>query len=121
MTRVQTSALPTAVASSIGPSVSGQSVTFTATISVNSPGSITVASPTGTVNFYDGSTWIRSGSLTTTAGITTASFSTNSLAVGNHSITAGYADDGNFNPSTSAAVTQVVNKADTSTTLVSSV
>src|SRR2546430_4743323 len=102
MTRVQTSALPTAVASSIGPSVSGQSVTFTATISVNSPGSITVASPTGTVNFYDGSTWIRSGSLTTTAGITTASFSTYSLAVGNHPTTTGYPADRNITPPNSA-------------------
>src|SRR5207253_1569372 len=88
---------------------------------VNSPGSIAVASPTGTVNFYDGSTWIRSGSLTTTAGVTTASFSTYTLAVGSNSITASYADDSNFNPSTSAPVTKVVSKADTTTSQASSV
>src|SRR5207244_716016 len=106
---VQPAHTTTTLSSSVNPSVSGQSVTLTATVSVNSPGSTAVANPTGTVNFYDGSTWIRSGSLRTTAGVTTASFSTYSLAVGSsHSITATYADDSNFNPSTSAAVTQVI-------------
>src|SRR2546426_8535282 len=42
-------------------------------------------------------------------------------AVRSHSITATYADDSNFNPSTSAALIQVVSKADTTTALVSSV
>src|SRR3989449_8430506 len=57
---------------------------------------------------------------TTPAGVTSANFSTYSLSVGSHSITASYADDSNFNPSTSSAVTQVVSKADNTTTLHSS-
>src|SRR5205807_2384758 len=106
--------------SSVNPTRFGQSTTFTATVSVVAPGTTLIAPPTGTVNFFDGGISIGSGSLTTTAGVTTASFSTYSLAVGSsHSITATYADDSNFNPSTSAAVTQVVAKADTTTTLAS--
>src|SRR2546422_5095866 len=64
---------------------------------------------------------IASGSRQTTAGVTSANFSSYSLSVGSHSITASYADDSNFNPSTSSAVTQVVSKADTTTSLASSV
>src|SRR2546428_11542423 len=93
----------------------GQSTSFPATVSVVAPGTTLVAYPSGTVNFFDGSTLIGSGSLTTTAGVTSANFSTYSLSVGSHSITASYADDSNFNPSTSSAVTQVVSKADTTT------
>src|SRR2546422_2527776 len=63
---------------------------------------------------------IASGSRQTTAGVTSANFSSYSLSVGSHSITASYADDSNFNPSTSSAVTQVVSKADTTTSLTSS-
>ena len=44
------------VASSVSPSVYGQAVTFTATVSVVSPGSTAVANPTGTVTFYDNGT-----------------------------------------------------------------
>src|SRR5205814_9084055 len=50
-----------------------------------------------------------------------SSFSISSLSVGSHAITATYADDGNFNPSTSALLSQVVNKANTTTSLASSV
>ena len=47
----------TAVVSSANPSVFGQSVTFTATVSPTAPGSGT---PTGTVIFMDGSTVLGS-------------------------------------------------------------
>jgi hypothetical protein len=50
-----------------------------------------------------------------TAG--TASFTTSSLAVGSHSITASYASNGNFSASASAALAQAVNKASTSTSI----
>src|SRR3989442_5999603 len=71
----------TSVSSSANPSVSGQSVTFTAIVSVVSPGSTAVANPTGTVNFYDGSTPIRSGTLTTDRhGLTPASLSFSNLS-----------------------------------------
>jgi hypothetical protein len=111
----------TALATSGTPTVFGQSVTFTATVSVTAPGSTAGANPTGTVDFKDGATIIGSGTLSTTAGVTTATFSTTSLAVGTHSMTAVYNGDSSFNGSTSSAVSQVVNKANSSTAVVSSV
>ncbi len=51
---------------------------------------------------------VGTGTLSTAGGVTTATFATNSLAVGNHSITATYAGDGNFNTSTSSTVTEAV-------------
>src|SRR5207253_758713 len=104
------------IASSVNPSVFGQSVTFTATVT----GSTTVANPAGTVNFLDGTAVIGSGTLSATAPFT-ATFSTGSLAVGTHSITAQYLGNTNFSGSTSTAVSQVVNKASTTTSLTSSV
>src|SRR3989442_2767589 len=102
---------------SVNPSVFGQSTTFTATVAVVSPGGGT---PTGTVNFLDGVTVIGSGTLSATAPFT-ATFATSGLAVGTHSITATYVGDGNFLTSTSTAVSQIVNKASTTTSLTSSV
>src|SRR2546427_556899 len=110
----------TAHTSAVNPTRFGQSTTFTATVSVVSPGTTAVAPPTGTVTFYDGSTSIGTGTLRTTGGVTTATFSTYGLGVGNHSITAGYVGDGNFNISSSAVVTQSVLTADTTTALKSS-
>src|SRR2546428_5541838 len=75
----------TSLASSVNPTRFGQSTSFTATVSVVAPGTTLVAYPSGTVNFFDGSTLIGSGSLTTTAGVTSANFSTYSLSVGSHS------------------------------------
>src|SRR2546425_2122413 len=49
-----------------------------------------------------------------------ATFSTGALSVATHSITATYLGDGNFLTSTSTAVSQVVNKASTTTTVASS-
>src|SRR5208282_672541 len=90
-----------ALASSANPSTSGQTVTFTATISVSSPGSGT---PTGTVTFYNGSATLGTGSMS--GGI--ATFSVSSLSVGTHSIKAIYSGDTNFKTSTSAILTQIV-------------
>src|SRR3989442_15140045 len=71
---------------SVNPSVFGQSTTFTATVAAVSPGAGT---PTGTVNFLDGATVIGSGTLSATAPFT-ATFSTGTLSVATHSITAKY-------------------------------
>src|SRR5207253_2672330 len=109
-----------AIVSSVNPSASGQTVTFTATVSVGSPGSTAVASPSGTVTFSDGTTSIGQGTLSTTGGTTTASFSTSRLSVGSHTINASYAGDGNFS-SSSGTLTETVSKASTSVALVSSV
>jgi hypothetical protein len=102
----------TTLATSISPSVYGQSVTFTATVSISSPGAGT---PTGTVTFYDGSTKLGTGTLSGSV----ATLATSALPVGSDSITAKYGGDTNDLCSTSVAVTQVVDKDSTSTTLAS--
>jgi uncharacterized repeat protein (TIGR01451 family) len=106
----------TAITSSQNPSVFGQPVTFTATVSVNSPGTGT---PTGTVTFLDGGNSIGTASLGV-GGV--ANLTTSALSVGNHTITATYNGDGNFNSSTGSLTgnPQVVNKANTASTVTSS-
>src|SRR5439155_14856472 len=101
-----------AVASSVNPSVFGQSVTLTASVSVTGNGSGTL---TGTVNFRDGGTTISGCGSAAVNGSAQATCSTSSLTVGNHTITAVYSGDTNFNTSTSPNFTQTVNKASTST------
>jgi ELWxxDGT repeat protein len=110
-------ATTTAVTSSADPSDFGQAVTITATVSAGSIGSDV---PTGTVTFYDGSTALGTGTLSTTAGVTTATLTTSSLGTGSHSITAAYAGNTNFTGSTSAALTQTVDAAATTTVVSSS-
>jgi hypothetical protein len=97
--------------SSLNPSLSGQSVTFTATVTGNLP--------TGTVQFKDGAANL--GAPVTLAGGGTASFTTAALTSGSHSITAAYSGDGNNTTSTSAPLTQNVNQSATTTSLTSSV
>jgi hypothetical protein len=89
--------------SSASPSTAGDSVTFTATVSNNSPGSI---APTGTVNFLEGANVLGSVSIDSTG---VAKFTTSALATGPHTITATYAGDTNFTGSTSDPLTQTVN------------
>jgi VCBS repeat-containing protein len=92
----------TTLTSSQNPSVYGQSVTFTATVSVQSSG---LGTPTGNVTFKDGLTTLGSQPLNGSGQVT---FTTSALSVGSHSITAEYAGDGNFNESTSSTLTQTV-------------
>ena len=103
----------TVLSASVNPSVYGQSVRYTATVSAAAPGSGTA---TGSVTFMDGSTTL--GSVTLSSG--KASFKTSSLAVGSQSITAVYGGDGNFTTSTSAALSQTVQLDATTTKLTSS-
>jgi len=98
---VQQAATSTVVASSAATVTVGQKVAFTATVS-----SAASATPTGSVAFLDGTTQIGTGVLGTNAQ---ATFSTSSLAVGTHSITAKYSGDTNFAASTSAALTETIN------------
>ena len=102
----------TAVASAPNPSVFGQPVNFTAQVTWNVGGS-----PPGTVRFMDGTT-VLGTSPTNPAG--QAIFSTTGLAVGAHAITAEYVPNDAYNGSTSAGLTQTVNKANTTTTIISS-
>jgi hypothetical protein len=101
----------TSVSSSLNPSAFGQSVMFTATVSAPS------GTPTGTVTFFDGTTALGSSGLNP-SGV--ASLSTSTLSAGTHSITAQYGGDGTYTASTSGALSQTVNKANTTTTLTSS-
>src|SRR5262249_22968251 len=102
------------VVSSVNPSVFGQPVTLSTTVTANPPGAGT---PTGTVTFFDGVTQI--GTATLNAGAASITIST--FSVGSHSITATYGGDGSFNGSTTAtALIQVVNKANTATVVVAS-
>jgi hypothetical protein len=97
----------TTVTSSVNPSVSGQLVTFTATVSPSTA--------TGTVTFFDGTAVLGSGTLSSSK----ATCSTSSLAIGSHSITATYNGDTTYGGS-SATRTQTV-KTNTATTLTSSI
>jgi hypothetical protein len=83
-----------------------QKVTFTATVSIVSPGAGTLG---GTVYFVDGTTVLGSATLTGGSG-TKVTYSTDTLAAGSHSITAYYADStGDFNNSpASTAIAQSV-------------
>ena len=100
----------TTLAASVNPSVFGQQVSFTATVS---PVGSSSPTPTGVVTFSDGATTL--GTATISSG--TAIFITSSLTVGSHSITAAYGGDSNFAPSTSIPLTQVVSQAGTATTV----
>ena len=107
----------TTLTSSANPSVFGQAVTFTATVAAVAPGGGT---PTGTVNFLDGTTNIGTGTLNA-SGVATLSTSTLSVSGSPHSITAVYAGTTDYITSTSSpALSQVVNHASTTTALTSS-
>jgi hypothetical protein len=99
---VLTAQTATQVASSANPSVADQPVTFTATVSVASGGA---GVPVGEVVFMRGDVVLASVSLIN--GV--ATFTTPSLAVGQHPITAVYHGSENFEGSTSAALSQAVN------------
>lgn len=108
----------TTVSSSLNPTPYGQSVTFTATVTNTStnPGS-----PTGTITFSDGATVLATQSLVTGSGkTTTAVFSSSSLSVGAHPITATYTPTGSFAPST-GSLSQIITGLATTTSLTSSV
>ncbi len=88
----------TAVTSSANPSVTNQVVTFTATVTG-------AGTPTGSVTFKDGTNILGSASLNA-SGV--AVYTTSTLTVATHSITAIYAGDSTFKTSTSASLSQVV-------------
>ena len=90
----------------------GQPITFRATVS-SSNGNI----PTCTVNFNDGSTTLGSSTLNSTG---VAFFTTSTLTVGTHTIVAAYLGDSNDPAADSPPLTQVVNPAQTTTAITSS-
>jgi hypothetical protein len=101
----------TTVASSQNPSVYGQPITLTATVTNAGPQAYT---PTGLVTFEDGPTVLGTGTLDATGH---ASLTTFSLGTGDHAITAVYQGDPHFGGSTSRALNQVVDQDASSTAL----
>ncbi len=89
----------TVVSSSFDPSIYGQSVILSATV--------TPSTATGTVTFFDGTTRLGSGTLVNG----TATLATNALLVGLDAITAFYAGDANDLAGTSPVYSQVVSAA----------
>jgi hypothetical protein len=98
------------VISSGSPSLATKPVTFTAVVGA------AVGAATGTVSFFDGTTFIGSGTLSTVGGQQVATVTATGLAVGPHTITAQYAAQGNFAGSNSAPITQAVNAVGTGVT-----
>jgi subtilase family serine protease len=95
-------ATTTTVTSSQNPAYQGASVTFTATVATGGS-----HAPTGTVTFNDTGTAL--GSPITLSGSQVATFTTSTLAVGTHSITAVYVGDTYNAGSTSSVLTQTIN------------
>jgi hypothetical protein len=93
----------------------GQAVSFQAVVTAAAPG----PTPTGSVNFLDGTTVIGTQALggSQQSGTAMAQFQTTALAAGTHSITASYGGDGNVLPSTSVALVVTVSPFATNSTL----
>ncbi len=91
------------IQSSPNPSVYGQTV--------NLSGTVSPSTATGPVTFYDGPNPLGNSTAPNPTG------STSSLSVGSHSLSFIYGGDSNHNASFSNTITHVVNKADTSIAL----
>jgi Bacterial Ig-like domain (group 3) len=101
----------TAVTASPNPGVVGQQVTLTATVTTGA------FLAQGQVQFFDGATFLGTGFV----GGGLAFFTTSSLALGPHSITAQFiGPDPNNLGSTSPPLSLTINQASTTTTLTSS-
>ncbi|HET6929294.1 MAG TPA: Ig-like domain repeat protein [Candidatus Acidoferrum sp.] len=96
-------ATTTILVASPNPATSGQQVTLTATVSPTPTGS-----PTGTVNFYNGSTLLGTATVNA-SGV--ATMTTSSLPVGTNSLSATYSGNTNFATSTSSTLTENVTGA----------
>jgi hypothetical protein len=112
---VNKDASKSAIVSSANPSVFGQPVTFTVTVTAAAPGS---GQPTGTVTFKEGLKPIVTKTLDANgkATLTIATFTTTV-----HSIYITYSGDGNFLAGNSNVIQQTVNQDPSTTTLTSSV
>ncbi|WP_406698437.1 FG-GAP-like repeat-containing protein [Singulisphaera sp. Ch08] len=98
---VNPAATTVALRSSVNPAVTGQTVTFTATVAAVAPGGGT---PTGTVTFKDGNVVVGTVAVGTGG---TATFTTSFAAAGGHVITAVYSGNPIFVASSQALTEQV--------------
>jgi hypothetical protein len=114
---VNPAATTVALKSSVNPAVTGQAVTFTATVSTVAPGAGT---PTGTVTFKDGNLVLGTVAVGTGGK---ATFTTSFAALGGHVITADFSGSAAFVGSSQALTEQVnapaVPKATTTSLLAS--
>jgi Bacterial Ig-like domain (group 3) len=108
--QVQKASSTTTIKSSPNPSAYGQSITFSATVTGSG------GTPTGTVQFKAGSSYLGTATLSSDV----ATLKTSTVPVGTWSVTANYLGDSNFLASTSASLNQTVNLAASITTLTSS-
>jgi hypothetical protein len=106
---VNRSAVSVAVSSDVNPSVYGQSVTFTATLTTSGP-----TLDGQSVTFKSGPTIL--GNATISGGVATVS--TSALNAGSKTVTASYSGDAAHSPA-SGSITQVVAKASTTMSLTS--
>jgi len=97
---VNQSTTTTTLVSSLNPSSSKESVTFTASVMAQFGGGIT-----GSVTFMDGTTTLKT--LNLSGGL--AKYTTSTLASGTHNITATYNGSSDFITSISPVLTQTVN------------
>jgi hypothetical protein len=108
------------VASNLKPSTAGATVTLSTTVTCNTACASTPGPPQGTVTFKEGSTTLGTDSSLTSGA---ASMTISTLAVGTHLISASFASQTTSkwgNSSTSSNLSQVVNTAPTTTTVLSS-
>jgi hypothetical protein len=98
----------TTVTSNTNPATSGQTITFTASVT-KTPQS---PQPTGVVTFLDNGAALGTQTLDNTGS---ATFSTSVLDIGSHSITASYAGDTATKGSVSAAIAEVVSPSQPAT------
>src|SRR5262249_9143055 len=106
-----TAATTTTLSTSAATTVSGPPVTLTATVTS------AAGVPTRPITFLDGTTVLGPARV----GIDGQAFLKVSLGVGSHALTASFVGAGGFADSTSAAVTETVNRAATTVALGSSV
>jgi Bacterial Ig-like domain (group 3) len=104
-------ATTTEVAPSANPIMLGQSVTFTATVTP----AFNAGAPTGTVSFFSKTNLLGSAPLSSNQ----ASLAVTFTQPGSRTITAVYSGDTTYLGSTSPALDELVNKADSTTTLTS--
>jgi hypothetical protein len=98
---VNPAATSVTLGSSLNPAVTGQAVTFTATVAAVAPGAGTA---TGTVTFMDGNVALGTFAVGPDGTVT---FTTSFATAGGHAITASYNGDANFAASSQALTEQV--------------
>ena len=102
------------LSSSLNPAPYGQTVTLNASVS-SSTGS---AAPAGSIQFMDGAALLATLPLTPSGSTTSsAAFASSSLSAGNHNLSAVYAGNGSFAPSSATLAETIIGISSTTTSL----